>query len=35
LPPSPDQMWDYRRRAIDNVLQAATQMLLRRADIRL
>src|ERR1700677_3989115 len=31
VPPSPDQMWDYRRRAIDNVLQAATQMLLRRA----
>jgi Tetratricopeptide repeat len=31
LPPGPEPMWDYRRRAIDNVLQAATRMLLRHA----
>jgi glutathione synthase/RimK-type ligase-like ATP-grasp enzyme len=30
--PSPDSMWDYRRRAISNVLDAATQMLLRHAN---
>lgn len=30
LPPGPEPMWDYRRRAIDNVLHAATPMLLRR-----
>jgi hypothetical protein len=31
FPPNPDPMWDYRRRAIDTVLEAATQMLLRHA----
>jgi hypothetical protein len=31
FPPNPDPMWDYRRRAIDTVLAAATQMLLRHA----
>jgi glutathione synthase/RimK-type ligase-like ATP-grasp enzyme len=31
FPPGPDPMWDYRRRAIDEVLQAATRMLLRHA----
>ncbi len=32
FPPGPDPMWDYRRQAIDEVLQAATRMLLRRAE---
>lgn len=32
FPPGPDPMWDYRRRAIDDVLQAATRMLLRHAE---
>jgi hypothetical protein len=32
FPPSQDAMWDYRRRAIDNVLEAAKSMLLKRAD---
>jgi hypothetical protein len=31
FPPGPDPMWDYRRRAIHEVLQAATRMLLRHA----
>jgi hypothetical protein len=31
FPPSREAMWDYRRRAIDNVLEAATRMLLKRA----
>jgi tetratricopeptide (TPR) repeat protein len=31
FPPNPDPMWDYRRRAIDTVITAATQMLLRHA----
>jgi hypothetical protein len=31
FPPGPDPMWDYRRAAIDNVLEAATRMLLRHA----
>jgi len=31
FPPNPDPMWDYRRGAIDLVLEAATRMLLRRA----
>jgi tetratricopeptide repeat protein len=31
FPPGPEPMWDYRRRAIDDVLQAATRMLLRHA----
>ncbi|MGO9935253.1 MAG: hypothetical protein ACLPV8_26030 [Steroidobacteraceae bacterium] len=30
-PPGPDPIWDYRRRAINAVLQAATRMLLDRA----
>jgi tetratricopeptide (TPR) repeat protein len=32
FPPSPDAMWDYRRRAIDTVLEAASRMLLKHAD---
>ena len=32
FPPNPDPIWDYRRGAIDLVLEAATRMLLRRAD---
>jgi hypothetical protein len=31
FPPSPDAMWDYRRRAIDTVLAAASSMLLKHA----
>ena len=31
FPPNPDPRWDYRRRAIGTVLEAATQMLLRHA----
>jgi glutathione synthase/RimK-type ligase-like ATP-grasp enzyme len=31
-PPSADPMWDYRRRAIGEVLKAATRMLLRRTN---
>ena len=31
FPPSPDAMWDYRRRAIDSVLAAASSMLLKHA----
>jgi hypothetical protein len=31
FPPGPDPMWDYRRGAIDNVLQAAARMLLKHA----
>jgi Flp pilus assembly protein TadD len=30
--PAPDPMWDYRRRAINEVLEAAQRMLLRRAS---
>jgi hypothetical protein len=30
FPPSRDAMWDYRRRAIDNVLEASRAMLLKR-----
>ena len=32
FPPNPDPIWDYRRGAIDLVLEAATRMLLRHAD---
>jgi hypothetical protein len=32
FPPSSDPMWDYRRRAVDNVLEAAPRMLLKHAD---
>jgi hypothetical protein len=32
FPPNADPLWDYRRAAIDRVLEAATRMLLRRAD---
>jgi hypothetical protein len=32
FPPNADRLWDYRRAAIDRVLEAATRMLLRRAD---
>ena len=32
FPPSPDAMWDYRRRAIDSVLEAASRMLMKYAD---
>jgi hypothetical protein len=31
VPPGPEPKWDYRRRAVDDILQAATRMLLRRA----
>jgi hypothetical protein len=31
FPPGPDPMWNYRRAAINNVLEAATRMLLRHA----
>jgi hypothetical protein len=32
FPPSQDAMWDYRRRAIDDVLEAAGTMVLKLAD---
>jgi hypothetical protein len=32
FPPSADAMWDYRRRAIDAVLEAAGGMLVKYAD---
>jgi hypothetical protein len=32
FPPGPDEIWDYRRRAIDEVLKAATRMILEHAD---
>jgi len=32
FPPSQDAMWDYRRAAIDNVLEAAGRMVLKRAN---
>jgi hypothetical protein len=32
FPPNPEPIWDYRRSAIDRVLNAATQMLLRHAE---
>src|SRR3984885_15422072 len=32
FPPSHDAMWDYRRRAIDSVLEAASRMLMKHAD---
>ena len=31
LPPDPDPMWDYRRAALDRVLDAVKRMVLRRA----
>jgi hypothetical protein len=31
FPPGPDPMWNYRRRAISDVLDAATRMLQRHA----
>jgi hypothetical protein len=34
FPPSSDPMWDYRRRAVDNVLEAASAMLLKYAAQR-
>jgi len=33
FPPNPDPIWDYRRQAIDTVINAATNMLLRRARV--
>jgi len=33
FPPSSDPMWDYRRRAVDNVLEAAPRMLLKHATM--
>jgi glutathione synthase/RimK-type ligase-like ATP-grasp enzyme len=33
FPPGPEQMWDYRRQAISEVLTAATQMLIERAQM--
>jgi hypothetical protein len=32
FPPSQDAMWDYRRRAIDDVIEAAGTMVLKLAD---
>jgi hypothetical protein len=32
FPPGQDTMWDYRRRAIDGVLEAASRMLSRHVD---
>ncbi len=32
-PPDPDPIWDYRRRAIGDVLGAAKRMLRRRAGL--
>jgi hypothetical protein len=32
FPPSRDTIWDYRRRAIDTVLEAASRMLLKHAE---
>jgi hypothetical protein len=34
FPPSADAMWDYRRRAIDTVLEAASRMLLKRCSLQ-
>ena len=31
IPPEPDPVWDYRRRAVDHALAAAKRMLERRA----
>jgi hypothetical protein len=33
FPPGQDSMWDYRRGAINDVLEAATRMLLKRAGV--
>jgi hypothetical protein len=33
FPPGPDPMWDYRRGAINRVLEASTRMLLRHAGV--
>jgi len=33
FPPGPDAIWDYRRRAIGDVLEAATRMLLQHAEL--
>jgi len=33
FPPSSDPMWDYRRRAVDNVLEAAPRMLFKHATM--
>jgi hypothetical protein len=32
FPPDPDPIWDYRRRAIDDILAAATRMIVKYAD---
>jgi hypothetical protein len=32
FPPGPEEIWDYRRRPIHEVLQAATRMILARLD---
>jgi len=34
FPPGPEPMWDYRRAAINDVMEAATRMLFKRADRR-
>jgi hypothetical protein len=31
FPPGPDPIWDYRRQAITDILDAATRMLVKRA----
>ncbi len=33
FPPGPDAIWDYRRRAVGDVLEAATRMLLQHAEL--
>ena len=33
LPPDPDPIWDYRRRATSDVVEAVTRMLSRRAGV--
>ncbi|HMD75319.1 MAG TPA: hypothetical protein VKG05_15760, partial [Steroidobacteraceae bacterium] len=34
FPPGPEPIWDYRRRAIDTVLEAARRMLTRRLELK-
>jgi hypothetical protein len=32
IPPDPDPVWDYRRRAISDVAEAVTRMLAQRVE---
>jgi hypothetical protein len=34
FPPGPEPMWDYRRAAINDVMEAATRMLIKYAERR-